>query len=261
MLPLTLRQGGTGHLLIAFATTSKQLRTVRALIDWGAPKPTDNKSHPLNVPLNPSMRTRHLAVTSWLPDFPGENASGIDQTMVQLSHLEILPLTTNSNTQPQVPPSIIAIRSYLPTPASYNQEVRTTVDKWEVRERQQNIHPAFEQLGSRRNSVGSQPMVSNSIHHAASTPTKFVQPVFYHKRLESFSSNKIAVSMETMNFGMVLVLTYSDGSVEYRDRLTMQETFLDQDTFDKVWHISQLGFSYSQDEPCKLLRCDILNPR
>ena len=146
-------------MLIAFATTSKQLRTVRAVIDWGAPKPPDNKTHPLNVHLNPSMRTRHLAVTSWLPDFPGENASDIDQTMVQLSHLEVLPPTADSNTRPPVPPTIIAIRSYLPTPASYNQEVRTTIDKWEVREKQQNIHPAFEQLGSRRNSVGSQPTV------------------------------------------------------------------------------------------------------
>ena len=89
------------------------------------------------------------------------------------------------------------------------------------------------------------------------TPAKLTQPVFYHKKLESCSTNKIAVSMETMNFGMVLVFTFSDGSVEYRDRLTMQETFLEQDNFDKIWHISQLGFSYSLDEPCELVRYDV----
>jgi hypothetical protein len=61
--------------------------------------------------------------------------------------------------------------------------------------------------------------------------------------------NKIIVALDTMNLGKVLFLAYADGSVEYRDRLTMAETFNDGD-LDRVWHLSQIGFSYPDDEPC-----------
>jgi mediator of RNA polymerase II transcription subunit 16 len=149
-------------LLIAFATTSKQLRVVRAVIDWGTPKPIPEKVNPASLTLNPTVKTRHTAVTSWLHDIPGEtmNASNLEPSMVQLSHLEFLP-PVGDPTGRMTPPTIVAVRSHLPMPMStYNQNVHTTIDRWEVRERPQAIHPAFEQLSSRRNSVGSQPGVS-----------------------------------------------------------------------------------------------------
>jgi mediator of RNA polymerase II transcription subunit 16 len=55
-----------------------------------------------------------------------------------------------------------------------------------------------------------------------------------------------------MNIGKVVFLAYADGSVEYRDRLTMAETFNDGD-LERVWHLSQIGFSYAEDEPCMCL--------
>jgi mediator of RNA polymerase II transcription subunit 16 len=83
--------------------------------------------------------------------------------MVQLSHLEFLPLCGSSNAT-ITPPTIIAVRTHLPSSAShYNQDVHTTIDRWEIREKNQTIHPAFEQLSSRRNSVGSTPGVSEVI--------------------------------------------------------------------------------------------------
>ena len=63
--------------------------------------------------------------------------------------------------------------------------------------------------------------------------------------------NKIAIAMQPMNLGKVLFFAYSDSSVEYRDRISMAETFVDGD-LDKVWHLSQIGFSYAEDEPCKI---------
>lgn len=58
--------------------------------------------------------------------------------------------------------------------------------------------------------------------------------------------------MQPMNLGKVVFFAYSDSSVEYRDRITMSETFTDGD-LDKVYHLSQIGFSYAEDEPCNLL--------
>jgi mediator of RNA polymerase II transcription subunit 16 len=76
------------------------------------------------------------------------------------------------------------------------------------------------------------------------------QSVHFLKRLESFTVNKIVIAMQPMNLGKVICFAYSDSSVDYRDRVTMAETFNDGD-LDRVWHLSQIGFSYAEDEPCK----------
>ena len=72
------------------------------------------------------------------------------------------------------------------------------------------------------------------------------------KKLESFTVNKTLVTIQPMNLGKVICFAYSDSSVEYRDRTTMAEIFNDGD-LDRVWHLSQIGFSYTEDEPCKSL--------
>ncbi|KAH6719322.1 mediator of RNA polymeras-like protein II transcription subunit 16 [Leptodontidium sp. MPI-SDFR-AT-0119] len=225
-----------GSLLIAFATSSMQLRTVRAVIDWGQPKV--EKAQPAALPLNPNVRTKHLAGTSWVPDILSDpmNASHSESSMVQLSHLEFLPPSADSHGNP-IPATIVAIRSSLPSLTShYNQDVYSTmystIDRWEVQEPHQRVHPAFEQLSSRRNSTGVNP-----------------QPIVFLKKLESITVNKIFVAMEPMNHGKVIVFAYSDSSVEYRDRINMMETFNDGN-LERVWHLSQIGFSYTEDEPC-----------
>lgn len=53
-----------------------------------------------------------------------------------------------------------------------------------------------------------------------------------------------------MYLGRVICFAYSDSSVDYRDRITMTETFNDDD-LDRVVHLSQIGFSYTEDEPCE----------
>ncbi|KAK2624763.1 hypothetical protein QTJ16_005956 [Diplocarpon rosae] len=226
----------SGTLLVAFATASMQLRTVRALIDWNLPK--IDKVPPAHLPLNPTVRTKHLSGTSWVPDVPpgplntSHTDSHTDSSMTRLSHLEFLPQCADANST-VIPPTIVAIRSSLPSLAShYNQDVHTTVDRWEIRDRPQTVHPAFEQLSSRRNSTGHPP-----------------QPIVYLKKLESFTVSKVAVGMESMNNGRVVVFAYSDSSMEYRDRMDMTETFNDGN-LERVWHLSQIGFSYTEDEPC-----------
>lgn len=52
-----------------------------------------------------------------------------------------------------------------------------------------------------------------------------------------------------MNLGKVIFFAYNDGSVEYRDRTTMVETLNDGD-LNRVWHLSQIGFTYAEDDPC-----------
>ena len=61
--------------------------------------------------------------------------------------------------------------------------------------------------------------------------------------------NKITIAIEAINQGKVIFFAFSDGSVEYRDRVSMAEIFNDGD-LEKVWHLSQIGFSYTEDDPC-----------
>lgn len=78
----------------------------------------------------------------------------------------------------------------------------------------------------------------------------YSQPIVFLRKLESFTVNKIVLAIQPMNLGKVICFAYSDSSVDYRDRTTMAETFNDGD-LDRVWHLSQIGFSYTEDEPCK----------
>ncbi|THV55740.1 hypothetical protein BGAL_0004g00630 [Botrytis galanthina] len=224
-------------LLIALATSSKQLRIFRAVIHWGLPQ-TQEKINPMTITLNATLQTKPLTVTSWLHDVPGDtlNASHLESSMVQLSHLKFLSPTVDSKNH-ITPPIVMAVRSYLPGSTShYNQEVYSTVDRWEFRERpQQPVHSAFENSSSRKSTDGSQPTKPGVIAQL--------------KKLESFTVNKIIVAVQTMYLGRVICFAYSDSSVDYRDRITMIETFNDDD-LDRVVHLSQIGFSYTEDEPC-----------
>ncbi|CAD6446684.1 57a8b159-a03f-41bf-85e8-e000fc477235 [Sclerotinia trifoliorum] len=227
----------TPSLLIALATGSKQLRIIRAGIDWGMPQ-TQEKVNQMTLSLNASLRIKPLTVTSWMHDVPGDtlNPSHLESSMVQLSHLKFLSPCGDSKNH-MTPPIVVAVRSYLPGSTShYNQEVYSTVDRWEFRERnQQPVHSAFEHLSSRKGADGPQ----------SAKPVYTAQL----KKLESFTINKVVVAMQTIYLGKIVCFAYSDSSVDYRDRISMNETFNDGD-LDRVSHLSQIGFSYAEDEPC-----------
>jgi len=148
-------------LLVAFATTTKQLRTVRVHIKWGN-KPAEKVMNAPSVTVNPSILVGHLAVTNWMDGSPPDRSESfhLQSSMAALSHLEIIPPTPEGPSGPLTLHTIITVRSYLPTsPSHFNQEIHSTIDRWELRESSQAIHPAFEQLGSRRRNSGSQPNV------------------------------------------------------------------------------------------------------
>jgi mediator of RNA polymerase II transcription subunit 16 len=146
------------YLLVALATSSKQLRVVRVNIQWGLPQ--DKQVLSQSQPLRPSLRETHVAVASWVQH--GSSESAPDASVPQLSHIEILPSAHTAQSQPMHPPVVLTVRSYVPQDASpYQQESQSIIDRWEVvSDQPQALHPAFEQLGS-RNGNTSAPPVSN----------------------------------------------------------------------------------------------------
>lgn len=155
-------------LLIAFATTTKQLRVIRVAIKWGN-KPGPNEKGQMPAPgqitVNPTLMIVHLAVTNWMDAMPTNGSEYVSQaSMSVLSHLEIIPPAPEGlpAANQATLPTILTVRSYLPvSPSQFNQNIESVVDRWELRETPQTIHSAFDPLNSRRAGSSSQTPVSS----------------------------------------------------------------------------------------------------
>jgi len=130
---------------------------VRVGIQWGIPQ-ADKQVPPGSVPLRPSLRESHVAVSSWVQHGPSESI--LDASMGQLSHIEILPSAPAAQNQPVSPPLVLTVRSYVPRDASpYHQETQTIIDRWEVvSDQPQSLHEAFQQLGAKNSAAPATPV-------------------------------------------------------------------------------------------------------
>ncbi|KAK4128203.1 hypothetical protein N657DRAFT_638626 [Parathielavia appendiculata] len=217
-------------LLIALATASKQLRIVRVQIQWGVPQ-VDKQVPPGSVPLRPSLKESHVAVTSWFQHGPGESA--LDVPMAQLSHIEMLPSVPAMQAQPMSHALVLTVRSYIPQDGSpYHQNGQSIIDRWEVvNDQPQALHPAFEQLGSKNGAASAPPTTARL------------------RRLDPIILPKIVVTITTTQFGRVLCFAFSDSTIQYRDRFTMNELYTEQNT-NSIMHPLQAGFRFDSGVPC-----------
>ncbi|KAI1141912.1 RNA polymerase II mediator complex subunit Sin4 [Hypoxylon sp. FL0543] len=223
----------TKTLMIGMATACKQLRIVQVGINWGIPK-TDGAQNvpPGSQPLSPTLSKRHLAVTSWFE--PSSSDSHLDPSMSKITHIEMLPSILNPVTKEWSPVVVLTVRSIVPEPNSpYAQEVQSIIDRWELlSDQQQTVNSAFEQLGTRRNSVGSTPPNGSRL-----------------KKLDSVVVDKVVMAVNLVSFGKVICFAYNDGSVEYRDRYTMAELYREAN-LDRINSILDVGFSQSGEPSC-----------
>ncbi|KAI1859795.1 hypothetical protein JX265_010244 [Neoarthrinium moseri] len=218
---------------VAMATSSKQLQVVQVVLNWGMPSQENMKGGlPQNQTLNPSLMGRPVAISTWLPGGPSE--SHLDAAMTRLSLLEFIPTTFDSASRTWHPPLVVTVRSFVPTPDTpYNQETQSVIDTWEVILNQdQTMHHAFENLGSRRNSTGSSPSVTQRL-----------------KRLDPIIVNKIIIGITVVRMGTVVCFSYSDGTVEYRDRITMNEVWT-APKLDRINSVHEAGFTHSGEPSC-----------
>lgn len=173
-LPTELTRKLDNTLLLAFATTAKKLSIARIAIKWGSPtaNPPDRPVNPALNTVTPTIIIRLLSDTNWM-DGSASDASDpfhLSPSMAALSHLSILSPSPDGPGGRPTSPTVITIRSHLPNSMSqYNQDTHSLINRWELSEASPRVHPAFEQLSARRNSVGSKPGVS--ISHLYCRPT------------------------------------------------------------------------------------------
>jgi len=70
-------------------------------------------------------------------------------------------------------------------------------------------------------------------------------------RLEDIVTDGVVISVHQMNLSTVISLAFSNGAIEFRDRVSMKLIESD-DNFIKVSSMQQIGFSFSSDEPCEI---------
>jgi mediator of RNA polymerase II transcription subunit 16 len=217
------------------ATASKQIKIARVQIQWSQQQAGDKQVQPHN--LTPVMRVKHVAMASWFEYGPTE--SRFETMMAQLSHIEVLPQALEGPPTPNTtwsPAVILTVRSYVASDTlPYNQEQQSIVDRWELQDRPEKPHPMFEQLSS-----GAQSTLP------AGTRLRKLEPIVIPKTI---------ISVHVMQLGKVVCFGFSDGTLQYRDRFTMNEIYNEPNT-ERVMSATQVGFQFAEQKSCKLKSSD-----
>ncbi|CAK7273961.1 Mediator of RNA polymerase II transcription subunit 16 [Sporothrix epigloea] len=222
-------------LLVAMVTTSRKLKVVRAAISWNqaqAEKQTPHQSQQLN----PSLQQKSAAVTTWLQR--NDDETQLDIISTQISHIEILPSALLAGQNQWIPPLVVVIREYVPTPdtANFSPEPQSIINRWEllVETPLQSIHPAFEQLGFTPNQANNK---------------QGNQGVTRLHRLPSITINKIIIAVQAVQQGRVICLFFHDGTQQYRDRFTFDEIYNEPNPA-RISSLQHAGFQFIDPKPC-----------
>ncbi|KLU84072.1 hypothetical protein MAPG_03117 [Magnaporthiopsis poae ATCC 64411] len=223
-------------LCIALALSSRLLKVVKVTINWGLPPQMDKQNLANTQPLNPTFKEKRVAVVSWmsLAGPTPEPEPPLDISMAHISLLELLPTTLASNNQQGfVPPLILAVRSHV---SPFSHVMQSVLDAWEIVGDQaqsaqpQALHPAFQQLSSR-----------------AGTPA--TQPATRLRRWDPIWLDKVVVSIQLLHQGRVVCLAFSDGTVQHRDRYTLEVMYASPD-LERISALDGLGFRFADETPC-----------
>ncbi|KAI9844417.1 MAG: mediator complex subunit [Sclerophora amabilis] len=151
----------------------------------------------------------------------------------QLSHLEIVSFTPNLEAQEPSFPTLLAVYSNLPSPDDPGAEpASSSILMWELTSVPQKLHSSFDQLASRNNGTSSAD-----------------QQTHYLKQREGITVSKTVLSIHPIHTNTVFIITYSDGSVEFRDRASLDIIFANDD-FGTVSSMPQIGFAIPSDDHC-----------
>ncbi|EUC46444.1 hypothetical protein COCMIDRAFT_4478 [Bipolaris oryzae ATCC 44560] len=228
-------------LLLAAYDVKRRLHLYRVETIWNVP--ADKRSQNAGPFEKPTIQVSLLALedtcnpvdmaTDELSN--GGTSESAATAAAQLTHLDFLPVTPQQDDGSV--PTIQAIFSKPPNPISYDmnpQETRySIIVKWQVHQEQQNqLHPSLEQVTSKKKSVSSLP----------------AQTTFLLKRQPDFALHSVVLDFYPMWYNMLLAFCYSDGSIEFRKRSTM-EVIMPDDNTDNVTSLLQAGFIFQHAEP------------
>ncbi|KAL8985855.1 MAG: hypothetical protein Q9205_000573 [Flavoplaca limonia] len=213
-------------MLVATYSVSKRIRTYRVGVDWSSQSVVI--THLRNIadcsPINDTLVLSGLPLTSPHPE-------------PQLYHLELLSPAPAPDLRRKelLPPMLLA---FFCSSASTDKQPTVAVDqstfitRWESSITKPSLHPSFAQSGLKKPN---------------GTGLSDLQPEITFKRLQDVRVNKVLVAVRELHLATTLVLCYSDGSVEFRSRSTLEPLL--RDVADRVSSLAQVGLEYLPDDP------------
>jgi mediator of RNA polymerase II transcription subunit 16 len=225
-------------LLLAAYDVSSRLHLYRVEAKWNVPTLKQGQ-HPPKLIDKPELLVSEIHVEdSCYPissvddgDLNPGPESGL-RIPAQLTHLNFLPITPEK--EDGTLPTIQAIFSTPPNIVSFDhtqpqQSPCSITVKWEVHHTQQNqLHSSLDKVTSKKKSIGSVPARS----------------VFVLKRQPDIIMHSVILAFFPLWYNMLLAFCYSDGTIEFRKRSTMEPISPDYNT-ETVTSLSQAGFSFT----------------
>ncbi|KAL8736286.1 MAG: hypothetical protein Q9166_000441 [cf. Caloplaca sp. 2 TL-2023] len=212
-------------MLVATHSVSKHIRTYRIKVDWSKQSFVVDR---LRTIVDCSPKSNAL-IGSRLP-------STLPYPEPALYHLEIVSPTSDIRIKETIPPLLLAVFASTPKrnehPSSAN-DISTSIVRWELCTTRSSLHPSFSQLASKKpNSTGSDDLQSDVVF----------------KRLQDINIHKVIVTIRELHLATAFVLCFSDGSVEFRNRSTLDLLPRD-DTPDRVSSMAQVGLEFLPGDP------------
>lgn len=232
-------------LLLAAYDVSGRLHLYRIETKWSAPPPPVKQGQPLKPFEKPELIASEICTEDICYPINTVGNGNLDDTATfqiripaQLTHLNFLPKTPESDDGSL--PTIQAIFSTPPATPSFDhaqphQDPYSILVRWEVHRTQKNqLHPSLDQVTSKKKSVGSIP----------------ARDELSLKRLDDtvLRHDTVILAFHPYWYNMILAYCYSDGSIEFRKRATMEVLGPDFNT-ETLTSIFQTGFAFPQHEP------------
>ncbi|CAK45284.1 uncharacterized protein An08g02480 [Aspergillus niger] len=225
----------------ALVATQNGILVATYSINWNPPQ-WDPAQQPKQTPPQfpvPSFRFTHSKVETscTVPGMhrndgeePDMMHQSISNPLYTLSRLDIILPASDNAAGTTANPWIVAVFSTPPqaTPDHPGpQGPASVIVRWQLDTAAFTLHPKFDEMAAKRNSTQIKP-----------------RPVL--RRLEDIYSDRYVISVDQIEYGNVVAITYDDSSVSFYDPKTMA-LFNGVDDANTVTGLAQAGFHYAPD--------------
>ncbi|CAK4028645.1 Hypothetical predicted protein [Lecanosticta acicola] len=211
-------EDGLDLLVVAYDHSSR-FRLYRIIINWN---PTQHQRAPnvVQTTVAPTLEVRHLTAL--------ENVRAQHVDTAKLTHLRLLPSVPEAAYPMPTLPTLFAVFTQisLPTDAGQNQSSFAVISRWHIDTFTPTLHESFKK-----------PKPGSDTSGAMGTVTVL-------KRQQDVVTNKVILSFDTQMFDKILAFGATDGTVDFRDRATMDPLQTAFGDATRVSSLPQTGFDH-----------------
>lgn len=174
---------------------SSRLRLYRVTIEWNATQHNRGPA-PTYTMVAPVVQVHHLTAST--------NARAQHADGANLTHLSLIPTVPEAVQSQPTLPTVIAVftQAALPNDGTDNQGSFSIIAQWRVESTTPTLHASFKKLTG---------MDSKAVHNTVTSL----------RRSPDLITNKVILSVRSQMFDTILAFAASDGTVEMRERLSM----------------------------------------